>query len=167
MRRRQFGASSREIYTTIVAIALALILAGVGAAEEPRPLRTFFVTRSLAHERLLEYLDAAQPEIVQFGNYGAMFHGYADHPRATKTPMMLPVVGEREALEFQRRLNGQVHDRGLKVVGHFRLVKVMGEWQEKSGFVDYYNNRWPKDLLGPNSPLKNGRNRLGCTATVG
>ena len=110
--------------------------------------RTFFVTRSLGHDRLMPYLKAARPEIVQIGNYGAMFHGYADNPRSTKTPMMLPIAGERAALGFQRDLNAKVHDLGLKVVGHFRLVKVMADWKEQSGFVDYYNNRWPEDLLG-------------------
>lgn len=114
-----------------------------------RPHRTLFVTRSLAHDALLPYLATARPEIVQIGNYGAMFHGYADNPRSMKTPMMLPVSGERAALQFQKQLNGKVHDLGLKVVGHFRLVKVMADWKEQSGFVDYYNNRWPEDLLGP------------------
>jgi hypothetical protein len=114
-----------------------------------RPIRTFIETRSLAHERLLPYLEAARPQVVQIGNYGAMFHGYADNPRSTGWPMNLPVSGERAALEFQRRLNGQVHDLGLKVVGHFRLVKVVGNWEEQTGFVEYYNDRWPRDLLGP------------------
>jgi len=115
---------------------------------EQRP-RTFFVTRSLGHERLLPYLEEARPEIVQFGNYGAMFHGYADDPKSTKTPMMLPVSGERAALAFQKELNERVHGLGLKIVGHFRLTKVMADWQEQTGFVDYYNTRWPDDLLGP------------------
>ncbi len=116
--------------------------------SKPR-FRTFFVTRSLAHERLIPYLETARPEIVQIGNYGAMFHGYADDPKSTRTPMMLPVVGERAALDFQRKLNSKVHAIGLTVVGHFRLIKVMGDWEEQTGFVEYYNKRWPKDLLGP------------------
>lgn len=121
----------------------------VAESLEQQPFRTLFVTRSLAHDALLPYLATARPEIVQIGNYGAMFHGYADNPRSMKTPMMLPVSGERAALQFQKQLNGKVHDLGLQVVGHFRLVKVMADWKEQSGFVDYYNNRWPNDLLGP------------------
>ncbi len=121
------------------------------AADVPRErtFHTFFVTRSLAHERLIPYLETARPEIVQIGNYGAMFHGYADDERSTGWPMQLPVSGERAALKFQRELNQRVHQMGLTVVGHFRLVKVMGNWEEQSGFVDYYNRRWPQDLLGP------------------
>lgn len=111
--------------------------------------RTFFVTRSLGHELLMPYLEEARPEIVQIGNYGAMFHGYADNPKSMKTPMMLPVFGERAALAFQKELNKSVHSLGLKVVGHFRLTKVMADWKEQTGFVDYYNTRWPDDLLGP------------------
>jgi hypothetical protein len=121
----------------------------VSSVQEQRErFRTLFVTRSLDHERLIPYLTSARPDIVQIGNYGAMFHGYADNPKSTKTPMMLPVVGERAALEFQRKLNKTVHGLGLTVVGHFRLIKVMGDWETQSGFVDYYNNRWPEDLLG-------------------
>ncbi len=118
-------------------------------SDANRPFRTLFVTRSLTHERLLPYLETARPEIVQIGNYGAMFHGYADDKKSTGWPMQLPVAGEKAALEFQRKLNGEVHKLGLKVVGHFRLVKVMGHWEEQRGFVEYYNKRWPTDLLGP------------------
>jgi len=121
---------------------------GSAVQSSPTP-GTLLVTRSLNHERLLPYLATARPEIVQIGNYGAMFHGYADHPRSTKTPMMLPVVGERQALAFQKELNDKVHALGLKVVGHFRLIKVMGDWEAQTGFVEYYNERWPTDLLGP------------------
>jgi hypothetical protein len=135
-------------HNVLIAVLATFSLTNILVAEERDAFRTFFVTRSLAHERLMEYLETARPEVVQIGNYGAMFHGFADNPRATKSPMMLPVVGERAALDFQKKLNKKVHELGLKVVGHFRLVKVMGDWKEQSGFVDYYNNRWPKDLLG-------------------
>ena len=119
------------------------------APAQERIPRTFFVTRSLGHEQFIPFLEKARPEIVQIGNYGAMFHGHADNEKSTKSPMMLPVVGERAALDFQKELNAKVHDLGLKVVGHFRLIKAMGNWEEKTGFVDYYNHRWPVDLLGP------------------
>ena len=48
-----------------------------------QPPRTFLVTRALAHERLVPYLETARPQIVQIGNYGAMFHGYADNENST------------------------------------------------------------------------------------
>ena len=118
-------------------------------SQDRKPIRTFFVTRSLGHERLLPYIKTARPEVVQIGNYGAMFHGYADNPKSTGWPMQLPVAGEKEALAFQKKLNAEVHGLGLKVVGHFRLTKVMGHWKEQTGFVEYYNNRWPEELLGP------------------
>ena len=144
-----------SLFAGIVVVLIASLAVGNdGIAElapeaSRRPARTFFVTRSLGHERLIPYLEAARPEIVQIGNYGAMFHGYADNPKSMKSPMLLPVSGERAALNFQRELNERVHKLGLTVVGHFRLVKVMADWTEQSGFVDYYNNRWPADLLGP------------------
>lgn len=133
---------------------IALLAGGSARADADdggpqRAVRTFFVTRSLTHDRLIPYLKAARPQVVQIGNYGAMFHGYADDERSTGWPMQLPVSGERAALEYQRKLNERVHELGLTVVGHFRLIKVMGDWEEQSGFVEYYNDRWPKDLLGP------------------
>lgn len=139
----------------MIRLALPIFLCSVSQAslgDEPErraDFRTFFVTRSLGHERLIPYLKAARPEVVQIGNYGAMFHGFADDPRSTKSPMMLPVAGERAALEFQRKLNAKVRGLGHTVVGHFRLIKVMGDWKEQTGFVEYYNERWPEDLLGP------------------
>lgn len=126
-----------------------VLACGVAAAENEDPFRTFFVTRSMTHEQLLPYLEAAKPEIVQIGQYGAMFHGYADDEKSKGTPMQLPIRGERAVLEFQRDLNRKIRDLGLKVVGHFRLVKAYGNWEEKTGFIDYYENRWPEDLLGP------------------
>lgn len=131
-------------------LCIAHLLFSVNLAiAAPSAFETFFVTRSLGHERLMEYLETARPAVAQVGNYGAMFHGYADDPRAMKTPMMLPVAGERAALAFQKKLNARVHRLGLRVVGHFRLVKVMGDWEKQNGFVEYYHKRWPKDLLGP------------------
>ncbi|QDU93538.1 type 1 glutamine amidotransferase family protein [Lignipirellula cremea] len=133
---------------------LSLLLSPAAWAQEKdsaaRPASpTFFVTRSLTHEQLIPYLKAARPELVQIGNYGAMFHGYVDDPKSTGYPMNLPVAGEQACLAYQRDLNQQVHALGLKVIGHFRLVKAMGDWEEQSGFVEYYNKRWPTDLLGP------------------
>lgn len=122
---------------------------GNAFSADKDPIRTFFVTRSLTHERLDDYLYYTRPQVVQIGNYGAMFHGYADNKKSTGWPMQLPVVGEREALAYQKKLNEKVHQLGQSVVGHFRLTKVMGHWKEQSGFVDYYNNRWPTELLGP------------------
>lgn len=128
-----------------------VVLLGVrlGYSQESEPIRTFFVTRSLTHERLIPYLKTARPQVVQIGNYGAMFHGYADNEKSTGWPMQLPVAGEKAALAYQKKLNHKVHELGLRVVGHFRLTKVMGDWKEQTGFVEYYNKRWPADLLGP------------------
>ena len=147
--------SLRAIVRIVLCICLVVhvlnLAAGrIDAADQsdgPR-LTTFFVTRSLTHERLIPYLEKARPQIVQIGNYGAMFHGYADNEKSTGWPMQLPVSGEKAALKFQRELNKKVHELGLTVVGHFRLIKVMGNWKEQNGFVEYYNRRWPKELLG-------------------
>jgi hypothetical protein len=156
----------RRRFSIVLGIAIALALSaefvhcddGSKSVEKTAvartPFRTLFVTRSLTHEQLIPYLKTAKPEIVQVGNYGAMFHGYADNPKSKGTPMRLPVVGEQAALDFQKKLNGQIHDLGLKVVGHFRLVKVMGDWEAQTGFVEYYDKNWPEKLLGPKPHAK-------------
>ncbi len=140
-----------SMHTVIFFIAAAFCSMYADASEmrEEGSIRTFFVTRSIGHERFMDYLESAQPEFVQVGNYGAMFHGYADDEGSTGWPMQLPVKGEREALAFQRELNKDISELGLKVIGHFRLVNVLGDWEERAGFIDYYENRWPDDLLGP------------------
>ena len=147
----------RMLLTSLVSLVLNGTLGTFAQAEEPasdqRP-RTLFVTRSLTHPELMPYIRQAKPEIVQIGNYGAMFHGYANHEKSVGWPMQLPVAGEKAALAYQKDLNRQVHEQGLKVVGVFRLIKVMGSWEEKTHFVDYYNNHWPVDLLGP-KPTEN------------
>lgn len=143
-----------SVLPVLALVGCLLCVVGTTSADDAvrdlkRSFNTFFVTRSLAHDRLIPYLKEARPDIVQIGNYGAMFHGYADNEKSTGWPMQLPVAGERAALKYQRELNDEVHRLGLTVVGHFRLIKVMGNWDEQSGFVQYYRNNWPTDLLGP------------------
>jgi hypothetical protein len=62
--------------------------------------------------------------------------------------MNLPMHGERRLLAFQREVNQKLHDMGATVVGHFRFANVLGDWDKRDGFVDWYDNRWPNDLLG-------------------
>ncbi|MCA9175797.1 MAG: hypothetical protein KDB14_15030 [Planctomycetales bacterium] len=165
MRRNNDAANGLSPGAALLLVVSCLV--GSGAAQQPtatgaapvapvvreaeiqRRPATLLVTRSLGHERLLPFLKEARPDIAQIGNYGAMFHGYADHPKSTGWPMQLPVSGERAALDFQRQLNAQAHQLDMKVVGHFRLIKVMGNWEQRDGFVEYYNQRWPTELLGP------------------
>ena len=66
----------------------------------------------------MPYLEEARPQIVQIGNYGAMFHGYAGNPKFTGWPMPLPVSGEKAALAYQNELNALVDE------GEFPRPKV-------------------------------------------
>jgi hypothetical protein len=138
------------VLSFLTIFAAALLCPADAADDRPRmPYRTFLVTRSVADEQLFPFLEAARPEIVQIGYYGAMFHGYADDKKSMGTPMNLPFPGEREVLDYQRDLNARIHKMGLKVVGHFGLGKAYGIWETKTGFVDWYLNKWPEDILGP------------------
>jgi len=95
------------------------------------------------------FIEAARPEIVQVGFYGPLFHGYADNPKSTGYPMQLPVAGQREALEAQRKVNEQIHKLGLKVVAHFQMVNVIANLEKRDDFFVFYDKRWHTDILGP------------------
>src|SRR6476646_8209893 len=86
--------SAKQIRRALLLVyCSAVACSSFAAAQDAQRPRTFFVTRSLAHPELIPYLKTAKPELVQIGNYGAMFHGYADNKKSTGWPMQLPVVG--------------------------------------------------------------------------
>ncbi len=113
------------------------------------PFRTFLVTwTDNGSPEMIEFLRDAKPEIVQVGFYGPMFHSYAYHAKSTGYPMQLPVAGEREALARQAEINREIHDLGLRVIGHFQMCNVIGRSQDPYGFTVWYDNHWDDDLLG-------------------
>lgn len=111
--------------------------------------RSFYVTwGGTTNAVFARFLREVRPEIVQCGFYGPMFHGYADDPKSMGYPMQLPVSGQREALAVQSEDNRTIHKLGLKVVGHFQTVNVIADPARTNGFFDFYQNKWPEDLLG-------------------
>jgi hypothetical protein len=116
------------------------------AAGTGQPKRLEF-TRLVAHWEdyvrpgYLEFIEEAQPEIVQVGFYGADFFSLAHLPQSAKglTGPLLPTHagvasgdGEFARLkangDYFANLNRELHKRGAKVIGHFAVAKyLLGE----------------------------------------
>lgn len=144
------GPSRREL---LVGAGTPFLLPGVVHRDLPDPgfdVRTFFVSwGNTTTPEFYRFLEEVKPELVLAGFYGPMFHGYADNPASTGYMMRLPVAGQREALAAQRKVNDEIHRRGLKVMAHFQIINVI----EKGGgrddnFAEFWEKYWPEDILG-------------------
>lgn len=110
---------------------------------------TFFVHRDgLNTETFDKFLNEARPQVVQIGYYGPQLHGYGDNPKAAGYPMHLTVKGTNNLLAFYKDINKRCHSLGLKVIGHFQIGKVIGNWDKQDDFINYYKNLWDEKLLG-------------------
>jgi hypothetical protein len=96
----------------------------------------------------IDFLAGARPQVVQMGFYGPQVYGLAETEEGGGYPMRLPVRGIREVLEWQKDFNGKVHELGGKVLGHFSMTIAWGEPSQKTGFLQFYDEFWPPDLLG-------------------
>ncbi|MBK9167164.1 MAG: hypothetical protein IPM24_06830 [Bryobacterales bacterium] len=139
--------SRRSILT---AAGAPLLLRGASPSDGRR-FRTFFMSwGNTTQPEFYRFLDEVRPEVVQAGFYGPMFHGYADNPASTGYMMRLPVSGQREALAAQRKVNEEIHRRGLKVVAHFQMINVIQKGGgHENNFAEFYENHWHEDILGP------------------
>ncbi len=124
------------------------------APDSPR----FEFTRLIAHwsgyadPGYLSFVDEAKPEIAQVGFYGAHFWSLADTPFGGGYPANLPVRGHRECGEWFARLNAELHQRGVKVVGHCNVKFLVGDPdgpEGPRGFFRFYREQWDEALLGP------------------
>jgi len=118
----------------------------------------FEFTRLVAHwadyadPGYLPFIDESKPEVVQVGFYGAHFWSLADTPFGSGYPAHLPVRGHRECAEWFKRLNGDLHARGAKVVGHMNVKFLVGDPESVEGprgFFRFYRDQWDEKLLGP------------------
>src|SRR5438552_10144201 len=105
----------------IAGIVLLGLFAGQAAAEEKAPFR---FNRLVAHwidydkPDYLTFIEEAKPEVVQVGFHGAHFYSLAHTPFGKGYPGHFPVQGLAEFGDWQKKLNGELHRRGVKVVGH-------------------------------------------------
>jgi hypothetical protein len=115
-------------------------------------------TRLVAHwtdygrPEYLEFLSEAAPEIAQVGFYGAHFYSLVHTPEHGGYPAHFPVRGIREASEWFAALNRKIHERGIKVVGHFNVEFLVGDPDSPEGprgFFRFYRDLWDEAALGP------------------
>lgn len=140
---------------------LALVVAPLRAKADERPKRVEF-TRMVAHwaeyadPGYLTFIDEARPEIAQVGFYGGHFWSLAHTPHGKGYPAHFPVVGLNECGQWFENLNGELHKRKVKVVGHFNIEFLVGDPDSKDGprgFFKFYRDLWDEKELGPR-PVK-------------
>lgn len=122
----------------------------------------FEFTRLIAHwagygsREYLPFVDEVKPEVAQVGFYGAHFWSLADTTSYGGYPANLPVRGHRECGEWFARLNNELHQRGVKVVGHINVKFLVGDPDSTNGprgFFKFYRDQWDEKLLGPKPPV--------------
>ena len=145
--------------------ALAWSLLGIQvavAAAYPQPAPRLEFRRLVAHwvdygdPGYLTFIDDAKPEIAQVGFYGGHFWSLAHTPQYKGYPAHFPVRGLDECGEWFQDLNAKLHQRKVKVVGHFNVEFLVGDPESKDGprgFFKFYHELWDEKKLGPR-PVK-------------
>lgn len=144
-----------------------LVLASAGGLLRAGP-PPFEFNRMIAHwdgygdPDYLAFVDAAEPEVAQVGFYGAHFWSLVHTPQFGGYPAHFPVRGIEECGDWFRNLNGELHRRGVRVVGHFNIEFLVGEPDGPDGprgFFKWYRDGWNEDELGP-KPVEDPRSFL-------
>ena len=145
---------ARFICTAIV-LSAAVNLAGAQPARlEFRRMIAHWT--DYAHPEYLDFVAEAKPEIVQVGFYGAHFWSLAHTPQYKGYPAHFPVRGLDECGSWFKDLNVKLHERKVKVVGHFNVEFLVGDPDSKDGprgFFKFYRDLWDEKTLGPR-PVK-------------
>lgn len=140
--------------STFVLGALHVTFSAAWALEPPR----FEFTRMVAHwaeyddPAYLEFIEEAQPEIVQSGFCGAHFWSLAHTPHFGGYPAHFPVQGINECGQWFANRTRELQKRNARVIGHFNVEFLIGEPdsdQGPRGFFHFYRNLWDEHQLGP------------------
>jgi hypothetical protein len=104
------------------------------------------------HADYLPFVDKTQPELVQLGFYGGHFWSLAHTPVYKGYPAHFPVQGLNECGQWFEEKNHALHQRGVKVVGHFNVEFLVGDLdgpEGPTGFFKFYHDLWDEKELGP------------------
>ncbi len=142
------------MFRWLTSVALVLFVTSGLAAQEPRPEFTRLIAHwhEYDHPQYLPFVDEAQPEIVQIGNYGAHFYSLVHTPVYKGYPSHFPVRGINECGAWFEERNRELHKRGAKVIGHFNVEFLVGDPESPegpTGFFKFYNELWDEKELGP------------------
>ncbi len=123
-----------------------------------QPPDRFEFTRMVAHwanysdAGYLEFIDDAQPDLVQLGFYGAHFWSLAHTSAFNGYPAHFPVQGLDACGRWFEEKNKALHARRVKVVGHFNVEFLVGDPDGPDGprgFFKFYRELWDEKELGP------------------
>ncbi|MFT5470315.1 MAG: hypothetical protein ACI8UO_005443 [Verrucomicrobiales bacterium] len=115
-------------------------------------------TRMVAHlagygePGYIEFIDEVEPDLVQFGCYGAHFWSIAHTPQFGGYPARFPLQGLAECGAWFEERNKAMRDRDILVVGHFNVEFLVGDPDGPDGprgFFKFYEDLWNEDELGP------------------
>lgn len=135
-------------------LSILVLQSSLGAQKAPR----VEFTRLVAHwdgygePGYLDFISAARPQIAQVGFYGAHFWSLAHTPEYKGYPAHFPVRGLAECGDWFQKLNGELHRRKAKVVGHFNVMFLVGDPDGPKGprgFFKFYRDLWDEKALGP------------------
>ena len=104
------------------------------------------------HPDYLPFVFEAEPDVVQLGFYGAHFWSLAHTPAYKGYPAHLPVQGHKACGDWFAERNRLLHEKGIKVVGHFNVEFLVGEPDGPdgpTGFFKFYRDHWDEAELGP------------------
>lgn len=136
-------------------LGLTILLAQAASAQDSDRLE---FTRMIAHlagygePGYVEFIDEVEPELVQFGCYGAHFWSIAHTPQFAGYPARFPVQGLEECGDWFEKRNGEMRERDVLVVGHFNVEFLVGDPDGPDGprgFFKFYRDLWDEDELGP------------------
>ena len=138
----------------LAATSLVPAPAVLRAAEPPRLEFTRMVAHwaNYADPAYLDFIDEAQPELVQLGFYGGHFWSLAHTPVYKGYPAHFPVQGLSECGRWFEKKNAALRKRRVKVVGHFNVEFLVGDLDGPNGptgFFHFYRNLWDESELGP------------------
>lgn len=108
-------------------------------------------------EGYLDFIDAANPELVQLGFYGAHFWGLVHTPQYKGYPASFPVQGIAECGDWFEARNQELRQRKIHVVGQFNVSFLVGDPdgpEGPRGFFKFYRDLWDEEELGPKPPVE-------------
>lgn len=150
---------TRHALFRMLSVASCVLITAVGivhSSAAQAPPRVEF-TRLVAHwdaygsDEYLPFVTEARPDIAQVGFYGAHFWSLAHTSSYGGYPAHLPVQGLRECAAWFTRLNQALHERQVKVVGHFNVKFLVGDPESNEGprgFFKFYRELWDEGELG-------------------
>ena len=92
----------------------------------------------------------------QVGFHGAHFWSLGHTPQYNGYPAHFPVRGLDELGAWFEDLNGKLHARGVKVVGHFNVEFLVGDPEGADGprgFFKFYRDLWDAQQVNQPGPV--------------